>query len=186
MGAFITPISWIALLAALCVPSNVAAPASNAALQSPWLALHVPVMFAAYAAFANAFGLGLAYVIQERQIKSHKPSHLVFALPSLDDLDTLIYRVIRTALPILTLGLVVGAVWAHEAWGRFWTWDAKETGALVTWIVYALYLGARWISGWRGRKATYLSLAGFGILLVTYVGVNTFSQFHGFLAGWKR
>jgi len=102
-------------------------------------------------------------------------------LPSLEGLDALIFKLIFTAVPLLTLGIGLGAIWAHRAWGRFWGWDPKETFALMTWLVYVAYLFIRWLRGWRGRKTTYLSLAGFGLVLFTYIGVNHFSSLHKFL-----
>jgi ABC-type transport system involved in cytochrome c biogenesis permease subunit len=81
---------------------------------------------------------------------------------------------------------MLGALWAYDAWGRYWGWDAKETWALITWFVYLIYLHMRLVAGWRGRRAAYLSLAGFGVVLFTYVGVNYLSSLHGFLSGGGR
>jgi cytochrome c-type biogenesis protein CcsB len=186
MGAFVTPLVFITMLVAINSPFGTQIPTLPPALQSYWMAIHVPVMFIAYSAFGNAFALGLAYLIQERQLKSKKPSHLVFRLPSLDDLDNLIYKIIWLAFPILTLGILLGARWAYDAWGRYWGWDAKETWALITWLIYLIYLHMRLVMGWRGRKTAYLSLAGFGVVLFTYVGVNYLSELHGFLSGGGR
>ena len=186
IGAFIVPLAWIAMVVAIHSPFGTEIPNLPPALQSYWMSIHVPVMFTAYAAFANAFGIGLAYLLQERQLKSHRPSQIVYDLPPLDDLDNLIYKVIRLAFPVLTLGILLGARWAYNAWGRYWGWDAKETWALITWIAYAIYLHLRLISGWRGRKTAYVSLAGFLIVVFTYVGVNYLSELHGFLSGGGR
>lgn len=186
LGAFVSPLIFAAMLTALHSPFGTEIPALAPALQSYWMAVHVPVMFLSYAAFALAFAVGLAYLIQERQLKSRHPSAIVFRLPSLEELDGLIYRVIRWAFPILTLGVLLGARWAYDAWGRYWGWDAKETWALITWLVYLIYLHMRLVVGWRGRKTAYLSLAGFGFVLFTYVGVNYLSSLHGFLSGGGR
>jgi ABC-type transport system involved in cytochrome c biogenesis permease subunit len=107
----------------------------------------------------------------------------MFRLPSLDELDHMIYQVIWWAFPFLTLGILFGAQWAFDVWGRYWGWDPKETWALITWLIYFAYLNIRLIVGWRGRKTAYLSLAGFGAVLFTYVGVNYLSHLHGFLSG---
>jgi cytochrome c-type biogenesis protein CcsB len=186
LGAFVSPILFTTMMVAINSPFGTQIPTLPPALQSYWMAIHVPVMFIAYSAFANAFAVGMAYLLQERQIKSHRPSHLAFRLPSLDDLDAMIYRVISLAFPILTLGVLLGAMWAYDAWGRYWGWDAKETWALITWIMYAIYLHMRLVMGWRGRKTAYLSLAGFGVVIFTYVGVNYLSELHGFLSGGGR
>lgn len=186
LGAFVLPLVWAAMIVAIKSPFGTQIPNLPPALQSFWMAIHVPVMFVSYAAFANAFAIGLAYLIQERQIKSHNPSRIALRLPSLDDLDRLIYRTIAWAFPLLTLGILLGARWAYDAWGRYWGWDAKETWALITWLVYAIYLHMRLVKGWRGRKTAYLSLAGFGVVLFTYYGVNKLSELHGFLSGSGR
>lgn len=163
-----------------------ALPKLQPALQSYWMAIHVPVMFLSYAAFAVAFGVGLAYLVQEYQIKSKKPSEMSYRLPPLEDLDRLIYRIIAVAFPILTLGVMLGARWAYDAWGRYWGWDAKETWAFITWLIYAVYLHMRLVAGWRGRKTAYMSLIGFAVVMFTYVGVNYLSSLHGFLSGGGR
>jgi cytochrome c-type biogenesis protein CcsB len=186
LGAFITPLAWLSMVVAINSPFGTQIPNLPPALQSYWMSIHVPVMFTAYAAFANAFGIGLAYILQERQIKSRKPSSMAFQLPALDDLDQLIYKIIGLAFPLLTLGVFLGAMWAYNAWGRYWGWDPKETWAFITWVVYAVYLHMRLVKGWRGRKTAYLSLAGFGVVLFTYVGVNYLSELHGFLSGGGR
>jgi cytochrome c-type biogenesis protein CcsB len=183
LGAFITPLAVAAMVMAINSPTGAAIPSLPPALQSYWMALHVPVMFVAYAAFANAFGLGLAFLIQERQIKSKKPGAMTFILPPLEELDNLIYRVIWMSFPVLTLGILLGAAWANDAWGRYWGWDPKETWSFVTWLIYLIYLHIRLVVGWRGRKTAYLSLVGFAVVLFTYVGVNYLSHLHGFLSG---
>lgn len=186
LGTFITPLVFGALVAAVRSPVGMQIPELTPVLQSYWLAVHVPMMFVAYAAFANAFGVGVAFVIQERQLKSHKPSHLIFRMPALDDLDRMIYRIIWWAFPVLTLGLLVGSRWAYEAWGRYWGWDPKEISSVISLLAYLSYLIMRSVFGWRGRKAAYLSMVGFLIVLGSYVGVNYFSPLHGFLSNVGR
>jgi len=186
LGAFVTPLIFTTMIVAINSPFGRQIPTLPPALQSYWMAIHVPVMFIAYAAFGIAFTVGLAYLLQEWQIKSKKPSKVAFRLPPLEDLDQLIYKVIRLAFPILTLGVLLGARWAYDAWGRYWGWDAKETWALITWIVYAIYLHMRLVKGWRGRKTAYMSLGGFVVVIFTYVGVNYLSELHGFLSGGGR
>lgn len=186
LGAFVLPLAWASLIVAINSPFGTQIPNLPPALQSYWMAIHVPVMFISYAAFANAFAVGIVYLIQEWQIKSKRPSDVMFRLPSLDELDQMIYRVIWIAFPILTLGVLLGARWAYDAWGRYWGWDAKETWALITWLIYLAYLHMRLVVGWRGRKTAYLSLAGFIVVIFTYVGVNYISELHGFLSGGGR
>lgn len=93
-------------------------------------------------------------------------------LPSATQLDNLAYRTIAFGFPILTFGVLAGAIWAEEAWGRYWGWDPKETGSFVTWLLYAAYLHARSTHGWRGRRAAWVAVAAFVALMVTFYVVN--------------
>lgn len=185
LGAFVLPWccigSWGALYRLFAVGSTEIA-GLVPALQSYWINIHPMVLMASYTIFANAFGVGLALLIQERQVKSKKPSELCYRLPSIEELDNLNYRLIAAAFPVLTVGIIMGGVWAHGAWGRFWGWDAKETWALITALVYAAYLHMRFVAGWRGRKAVYMSMFGFACVVFTLLGVNYLSELHGYLS----
>lgn len=196
LGAFVIPWSCLSLFIGLVDPaggpdrmsaawtmfwSTPFVPDPKPHLTSVWAAIHVPLTFIAYAGFANAFGVGLAYLVQERQMKSRRPSPLAYRLPPLEDMDRLTFRLIAVSYPFLTAGLFLGSVWAQQAWGRWWGWDAKEVWALATWLIYSTYLAAHLAGGWRGRRMTYLSLAGFFVMMFTYVAVNSFSRLHGFL-----
>ena len=99
---------------------------------------------------------------------SLSPQHLSLA----DTLDNISYRIIGLGFPLLTIGIIAGGVWANEAWGSYWSWDPKETWALITWLVFAAYLHARITRGWQGRKPALLAAGGFGIIWVCYLGVN--------------
>jgi len=182
LGAFASPLIFMTMMMAVHSPAGSRIPALPPELQSHWMSIHIPVIFTAYAAFGNAFAVGLAYLIQERQLKSKHPTSMAFRLPPLEELDGLIFHVIVFALPVLTIGVLLGARWAHVAWGRYWGWDPKETWAFVTWLVYGIYIYMRLFVGWRGRKTVYLSLAGFAVVIFTYVGVNYLSALHGFLS----
>ncbi len=93
-------------------------------------------------------------------------------LPSPAVLDRIAYRTIAFAFPIWTFAIIAGAIWAENAWGRYWGWDPKETWSFITWVIYAGYLHARATSGWKGRRAAVIALVGFASLLVTYYAVN--------------
>jgi cytochrome c-type biogenesis protein CcsB len=93
-------------------------------------------------------------------------------LPSAAALDRVAYRVIAFAFPIWTFAVIAGAIWAQEAWGRYWGWDPKETWSFVTWTIFAGYLHARSTAGWKGRRAAVIALVGFVSLLITYYAVN--------------
>ena len=99
---------------------------------------------------------------------------IVASLPDASRLDTLSYRILAFAFPLWTFAVISGAIWAENAWGRYWGWDPKETWAFITWVIYAGYLHARSTAGWRGRRAAYISLIGFVSFLINYFGVNIF------------
>jgi cytochrome c-type biogenesis protein CcsB len=100
-----------------------------------------------------------------------------------DTLDNISYRVIGLGFPLLTIGIIAGAVWANEAWGSYWSWDPKETWALITWLVFAAYLHSRITRGWQGRKPALLAAGGFLVVWVCYLGVNLLGKgLHSY--GW--
>ena len=134
------------------------------ALKSNWLLVHVITCFVGYAAFGIAFGAAVLYLVRGFTKQSQGP-----ALPLL---DRLIYRAAVIGFIFLTLGILTGAVWAETAWGRYWSWDPKETASLITWFIYAALLHARLVQGWQGRPIAWLAVAGFGAVLFTYLGVS--------------
>ncbi|MBR8832139.1 MAG: Cytochrome c biogenesis protein CcsA [Chroococcopsis gigantea SAG 12.99] len=100
-----------------------------------------------------------------------------------DTLDNISYRVIGLGFPLLTIGIIAGAVWANEAWGSYWSWDPKETWAFITWLVFAAYLHSRITRGWQGRKPAILAASGFVVVWVCYLGVNLLGKgLHSY--GW--
>jgi cytochrome c-type biogenesis protein CcsB len=144
------------------------------ALKSNWLLIHVVTAFLGYAAFALAFGTAILYLVQEPR---PRPS-----LPPLPLLDSLIYRTTVLGFLLLTIGIATGAVWAETAWGRYWSWDPKETWSLITWFIYAALLHARLLKGWHGRRIAWLAVLGFLAVLFTYFGVSfLLSGLHSYL-----
>jgi cytochrome c-type biogenesis protein CcsB len=100
-----------------------------------------------------------------------------------DTLDNISYRIIGLGFPLLTIGIIAGAVWANEAWGSYWSWDPKETWALITWLVFAAYLHARITKGWQGRRPAILAATGFFVVWICYLGVNLLGKgLHSY--GW--
>ena len=93
-------------------------------------------------------------------------------LTLLESLDNLSYRIIGLGFPLLTIGIIAGAVWANEAWGSYWSWDPKETWALITWLVFAAYLHARITKSWQGKNPAILASIGFVVVWICYLGVN--------------
>lgn len=142
------------------------------ALQSYWLGIHVTFCFLGYACFVLGFCFAVLYLWQEREVKSRKVDRYFFRLPSLGLLDSLGYRTIAYGFIFLSLGIISGSVWAQRAWGSFWSWDPKETLSLILWLIYLVYLHGRLSQGWKGRRCAFLAIAGFIVMLFTYLGVS--------------
>jgi cytochrome c-type biogenesis protein CcsB len=148
------------------------------ALQSYWIAIHVTAMIIAtglYTVGAVVTVMYLAVDRHQRRAAAGLPSAIggiVERLPKSVVLDRLSYRSILFAFPVWTFGIMAGAIWADQAWGRYWGWDPKETWSFITWVVYAGFLHARATGGWRGRRAAYIQLVGFGCLMFNLIGVN--------------
>jgi len=168
---------WAALLCLLIIAVTWLVPGIQTdirplipALQSNWLGFHVITCFLGYAAFALAFGASIFYLVQHKRESSDR--HTVKWLPSSGTLDDINYRAVIIGFPLLTVGIVTGAAWAHHAWGSYWSWDPKETWSLITWFVYASFLHARYARGWKGNKSAVLSIVGFAAVIFTYFGVS--------------
>ena len=135
------------------------------ALQSNWLTFHVMTCFLGYGGFAVSCLVAVGFLVASR--KSSSISEEVR-----ETLDLVMTRTISFGFLFLTLGILTGAVWANSAWGTYWSWDPKETWSLITWCVYAVFLHCRFMRGWRGVRAAWISIIGFISVLFTYFGVN--------------
>lgn len=164
-GVFVLPAAFLVLGYAAMQSREIKALVP--ALQSSWLTFHVFTAVLAYGAFAAAFGMGILYLGYERV-----PLPSRSRLPSREQLEGRMYRVILLGFLFLTLVISTGAVWAKQAWGYYWSWDPKETWSFVTWILYALYLHVRRTRKWSGKKAAVFAVIGFLCVIFTFVGVN--------------
>jgi cytochrome c-type biogenesis protein CcsB len=169
------------------------------ALQSNWLMMHVSMMLLSYATLIMGSLLCILFLVisQYREVdlkqvdensaplynimldyyeaKLVSPQNNVSELGKLkllQSLDNWSYRIIGLGFPFLTIGIISGGVWANEAWGSYWSWDPKETWALITWLVFATYLHARITKGWEGKKTAILGGLGFFVIWICYLGVN--------------
>jgi cytochrome c-type biogenesis protein CcsB len=169
------------------------------ALQSNWLMMHVSMMLLSYGTLILGSLLCILFLVvsQYREVelkqvdetstplynimldyyeaKVMSPQNNVSELGKLkllQSLDNWSYRIIGLGFPFLTIGIIAGGVWANEAWGSYWSWDPKETWALITWLVFATYLHARITKGWEGRKTAILGGLGFFVIWICYLGVN--------------
>ena len=190
LGAVVLPITLLIIsFASLILPTQMqeAAPLVPA-LQSNWLMMHVSMMMLSYATLILGSLLSILFlVVQKFTTNSSKIQQKLAQtkIQLLENIDTWSYRTIGLGFPFLTIGIIAGAVWANEAWGSYWSWDPKETWALITWLIFAAYIHARLTKGWVGEKAALLGSIGFIIVWICYLGVNFLGQglhSYGFLS----
>ncbi|MCC6674341.1 MAG: c-type cytochrome biogenesis protein CcsB [Thermomicrobiales bacterium] len=147
--------------------------ALNPALQNrPLMTVHVSAAIISYSTFAVSFAAALLFLFQMRRQVSW--------LPSTEMLDDIGYRAVTVGFPMLALVLILGSVWAHRAWGSYWSWDPKETAALFTWLVYGVYLHTRSLRGWRGQRSAIILIIGFIAVAFTYYGNYFFGGLHAY------
>lgn len=170
IGAFITPLIFLSIAYASLNPSmNAQITPLVPALKSNWLIAHVITCFLGYSGFALAFAISIIRLIRP---KDPDKNSFLSKLPSFGILDELNYQMIIFGFLFLTIGIITGAVWANSAWGKYWSWDPKETWSLITWLIYAIFMHLRIMRGWTGTKLAYISITGFIAVLFTYFGVN--------------
>jgi len=180
LGSFVMPVVFVLMLSASVLPRHLKP--LNPLLQSYWLWIHTTLAFIGDASFAMAAGIGLMYVVQERFVKKKHLGSLFHRLPSLKLLDEINYKLVSIGFPFLSLAIITGTIWAQSVFGSFWRWDPKEVWSLITWFIYVFVLHARLRQGWRGRKAAYLSIFGFLVVLFTFFGVNLLMKgYHSFV-----
>jgi len=143
------------------------------ALKSYWMKIHVPLNFVGYGAFAVACGAGMAWLFRAR-LEVNGSSALLRVFPTLDQLDQLAYKSVAVGFPAFTLATILGAAWAAEAWGGYWSWDPKETWALIVWLVYGAYLHVRVSHGWHGRTLAWWTVIAFLVTVFCFLGVNMY------------
>ena len=165
------PVALAMMLYAASIPATIE-PLVPALQNNLLLTVHVAVAIVAYGSFSIAFAGSLLYLVQ--------PEGGRWGLPKPQVLDEIGYRAVVVGFPFLTLTIILGAVWAETAWGTYWSWDPKETASLVTWLIYASYLHARVMRGWRGNRAAWLLVLGFGATLFTYFGNLFFGGLHSY------
>ena len=174
IGAFILPFAFLCMIWGQLGLDKSIEPLVPA-LQSNWLTYHVITCFLGYGAFAVACGVSIMYLIKigpEERSKGVPLTGILGMFPPTRVLDDINYKSIMIGFPQLTLGIITGAAWANYAWGTYWSWDPKETWSLIIWFVYAAFLHARFTRGWVGRRAAWLSIAGFAATIFCYLGVN--------------
>jgi len=183
IGVFVMPVAFLIMAYASIAPGiNNRIEPLIPALQSNWLTSHVLTCFMGYAAFTVTFALGIMFFV--RKAADHDSSGVrafIYLLPSEYQIDDLIYSCAALGFIFLTLGIVTGSVWAHYAWGSYWSWDPKETWSFITWIIYAVMLHVHLMRGWRGVRMAIMAIIGFACVLFTYLGVNLLPSLHSYL-----
>ncbi len=144
------------------------------ALNSYWMKIHVPTNFVGYGTFAIAAMVGIAYLLKSGAEAKGKDNFMTRHLPDLKMMDDIMYKSIALGFAFFTIATVLGAMWAAEAWGGYWSWDPKETWALIVWLNYAAWLHMRLTKGWSGRPMAWWSVIGLLITTFAFLGVNMF------------
>jgi len=183
IGVFVLPVAFLIMAYASIAPGiNNRIEPLIPALQSNWLTSHVLTCFLGYAAFTVAFALGLMFFVKKAAgADASRSSIFIRLLLTEYQMDELMYSCAALGFIFLTLGIVTGSVWAHYAWGSYWSWDPKETWSLITWLIYAVMLHARLVRGWRGQRMAIMAIVGFACVLFTYLGVNLLPSLHSYM-----
>ncbi len=179
LGALVAPLAALIIYGALILPRGQGT--ISPLLRGFWLMAHIGLTMGGYAALTLNFLGGVFYLIQERQLKAKRFGFFFRRLPSLSQLDTLNYWCLSIGFPLLTAGIITGSLYEQHTLGHFWSWDPKEILTLLAWLIYAVLMHERLTVGWRGRRAAWLAICGFLVLLATFAGANLWmSGYHSF------
>ena len=170
LGSFVTPVALVMFGVSASLHGEIRP--LPPVLQSNWFWIHAMLAFISYAAFTIAAGVAVMYLIQRYFLKTKQFGGLFQKLPSLDTMDEISYRCLSVGFPLLTIAIISGSIWSEKAMGSYWVWDPKQIWSLITWMVYAALLHGRLVIGWRGKRAALLSIIGFVVLLVTFLGMK--------------
>lgn len=176
LGLAVYPAAFALVLVANLAPAS---EADRPILQSLFLPIHATLAFFGYAALFVACAMGVLYLVQERELKSRSPRAFYYLIPSLERCDTISGRSVAVGFGFLTLAILTGLLWSHSARGRYWTGDAKEWSALMAWIIYVALIVARSRTGWGGRRAALLGIAGFAVVAFTFLSMTVLTGVAG-------
>lgn len=168
LGTFVTPVIFLIIGYAAMQSKEVRD--LMPALRSNWLAIHVSTAIISYGAFGVSAAVSAMFLMRSAMGASE---FWTKHIPMEQKLDSISYRAVSLGFLFLTFVIISGAIWAEHAWGSYWSWDPKETWALITWFIYAIYLHLRISKGWKGKSAAWFAVIGFVCVIFTYIGVNT-------------
>lgn len=177
LGIFMLPLVFILTLVSAL---HAGRPFESSAFRSGWLLVHIIAILLGYVGFFLTFVAAIMYLIQENELKSRRPHAFYYRLPSLEVLDELYLRSLVFGLPLLTLGMLMGFVWASRAWKGPWEFDPKVLAAMITWFIYLILFSTRMSGNWHGRASAYLAILGFTVMMVTFLGISFLSGQHGY------
>ena len=174
LGAIVLPVTVAMIAYVWSLPAYLREvnPLIPALQNNPMMTFHVSMAILAYSTFAVAFAAAVLYLVKVRWNVSWLPSAAL-----LDDLG---FRAVTIGFPAMALVLILGSVWAYQAWGTYWSWDPKEAAALFTWLIYGVYLHTRTLRGWRGSRSAIILLVGFAAVVFTYYGNYVFGGLHAY------
>ncbi|HLE63413.1 MAG TPA: cytochrome c biogenesis protein CcsA [Pyrinomonadaceae bacterium] len=181
LGSFILPLVSLLTLIALLIQSESDAARTASGLSASWLfPVHTTLLFFAYAAFFVVFVASIMYLLQERELKLKTFSAFFHRLPSLTTVNEIATTSAVTGLTLLTLGIVTGMIWSSSRNGHLWHNDPKEIFAALTWFLYLALIIYRSTASWRGRRAAWMGVAGFALVLCTFLGARLMGGYHVF------
>ena len=178
LGLFMLPFVFVLTLISAFRPVR---PFDLSAFRGGWLAVHIGSIILGYTGLFLTFVAAVMYLMQEKQLKSRIPRAVYYRLPSLELCDELYYRSLLFGLPLLTVGILTGFIWASRTWKGPWEFDPKILASLLTWLIYLVLFSTRMSGAWRGRRAAYVAIFGFAAIMVTFLGVSLLSGPHGYV-----
>ncbi len=170
VGSFLIPIVFLLWVGSQGL--NHPAGTQRPSILVGWLGLYIAVATASYVVFLLAAIFGIMYMEKERELKKKQIRLFYYQLPPLEDMDLIASRLIMVGVPLFAVALYFGAQTVKLVWGSYWAWTAKETWSFITWLVYLVYLGLRWILGWRGHRSAIYAMLAFIVVMFNFIGVN--------------
>ncbi len=171
LGAFVVPLAFLSVLSAAFLRGET--PTIDPSLTGVGLTLHTSLILLGAAAFCLSFAAGIMYLIQMRLLKSKRFNSLYHNLPPLDACDRLIGKGIMIGFPLMTLGIIGGAIGANFVWGSYWQWSPKQNLSLLIWFYYLVMLVGRNVFGLRAKRAAYMAVLGFVVVALSFIGLDT-------------